>query len=76
MGTEPDIVTRGLEDDLDKKIVIDEINRLEPRDREIMILRYGLLGSDEYTQKEVIPMPIEATCLGNIKIQRKEGKTK
>ena len=30
----------------------------------------------EYTKKEVIPMPIEATCLGNIKIQRKVGKTK
>ena len=33
--------------------MIQEILGLKPRDREIMILRYGLLGSDEYTQKEV-----------------------
>ena len=53
LGTEPDIVTKGLEEDIDKKIVIEEINRLDPRDREIMVLRYGLLGNLEYTQKEV-----------------------
>lgn len=29
------------------------INNLKQRDKEIMVLRYGLLGSDEYTQKEV-----------------------
>ena len=33
--------------------MINEILSLKPRDREIMILRYGLLGNDEYTQKEV-----------------------
>jgi len=53
LGTEPDIVTRGLEDDIDKKIVIDEINRLDPRDREIMVLRYGLVTGEEMTQKDV-----------------------
>ena len=53
LGTDPDIVTRGLEDDIDKKIVIEEINRLEPRDREIMVLRYGLVTGEEKTQKEV-----------------------
>jgi RNA polymerase sporulation-specific sigma factor len=53
LGTEPDIVTRGLEDDIDRKIVIDEINRLDPRDREIMVLRYGLVTGEEMTQKDV-----------------------
>ena len=33
--------------------MIKEILSLKPRDREIMILRYGLLGTDEFTQKEV-----------------------
>lgn len=33
--------------------MIQEILALKPRDREIMILRYGLLGNDEFTQKEV-----------------------
>ena len=53
LGTDPDIVTRGLEDDIDKKIVIEEINRLDPRDREIMVLRYGLVSGEEMTQKDV-----------------------
>ena len=53
LGTEPDIVTKGLEDDIDRKIVIEEINRLDPRDREIMVLRYGLITGEEKTQKEV-----------------------
>ena len=40
LGTDPDIVTRGLEENLNKRIVIDEINKLSPRDREIIVLRY------------------------------------
>lgn len=56
LGTEPDIVTKELEHRLDKKMMLEEINRLNPRDREIMILRYGLMGVDEKTQKEVAEM--------------------
>ena len=33
--------------------MISEIMNLKPRDRDIMILRYGLLNNDELTQKEV-----------------------
>ena len=53
LGTDPDIVTRGLEESLNKRIVIDEINKLPPRDREIIVLRYGLLNGQEMTQKDV-----------------------
>lgn len=53
LGTDPDIVTKELEDDIDRKIVAEEINRLDPRDREIMVLRYGLVTGEEKTQKEV-----------------------
>lgn len=53
LGTDPDIVTRGLEENLNKRIVIDEINKLPPRDREIIVLRYGLLNGQEMTQKDV-----------------------
>lgn len=53
LGTDPDIVTRGLEENLNKRIVIDEINKLSPRDREIIVLRYGLLNGKEMTQKDV-----------------------
>jgi len=53
LGTDPDIVTRGLEEDLNKRIVIDEINKLNTRDREIMVMRYGLVTGEEMTQKDV-----------------------
>jgi len=53
LGTDPDIVTRGLEEDFNKKIVLDEINKLNIRDREIIVMRYGLVTGEEKTQKEV-----------------------
>lgn len=53
LGTEPDVVTKGLEEDLNKKIVIEEINKLAPRDKEIIVMRYGLNNKEEKTQKEV-----------------------
>jgi len=53
IGTDKDIVTKGIEEADDKALMIKEILSLKPRDREIMILRYGLLGHDEFTQKEI-----------------------
>ncbi len=53
LGTDPDIVTKGLEEDLNRRIVLDEINKLNPRDREIIVLRYGLINGEEMTQKDV-----------------------
>ncbi len=53
LGTDKDIVTKGIEEDQNRKIMINEIMRLNPRDRDIIILRYGLLGQNELTQKEV-----------------------
>lgn len=53
LGTDADIVTKGLEEDLNKRIVIDEINKLNVRDREIMVMRYGLVTGEEMTQKDV-----------------------
>lgn len=53
IGTDKDIITKEIEDNDNKEIIINEILKLKDRDREIMLLRYGLLGHDEYTQKEV-----------------------
>ena len=53
LGTDADLVTKGIEEENDKKIMINEVLHLNPRDRDIMILRYGLMGHDELTQKEV-----------------------
>lgn len=53
LGTEADIVTKGLENETDKKILYEELKKLNDRDREIMEFRYGLNGRNELTQKEV-----------------------
>ena len=53
LGTDSDIVTKPLEDEYDKKILKEELEKLEDRDKEIMCLRYGLNGKAELTQKEV-----------------------
>jgi len=53
LGTDPDIVTRGIEEDSDRKLLMNEISKLDPRERDIIILRYGLLGHKEMTQKDV-----------------------
>ena len=53
LGTEADLVTRGLYDALDKHLLYQELAKLEGRDREIIEYRYGLNGKKELTQKEV-----------------------
>ena len=53
IGTDKDLISKNIEDKNDKSIMIKEILNLKPRDRDIMVLRYGLLGNDEFTQKEV-----------------------
>lgn len=53
LGTDKDIVTKGIEEETDRNLMINEVMRLNPRDRDIIILRYGLMGEKELTQKEV-----------------------
>jgi len=53
LGTDKDIVTRGIEEESERKIMMSEISKLDPRDRDIIILRYGLMGHKEMTQKDV-----------------------
>ena len=53
LGTESNIVTKPLEDEIDKKLLYKEIDKLPNRDKKIMTLRYGLYGKEELTQKDV-----------------------
>ena len=53
LGTDADIVTKGLEDETNKELLYEELSKLNARDREIMEFRYGLNGKRELTQKEV-----------------------
>lgn len=53
LGTDPDLVTKELEDNDLKATLMKEINKLPDRDKQIMKLRYGLFGEKEITQKEL-----------------------
>ena len=53
LGTEADMVSRGMEEDAEKQMLFNALRRLNPREQQIMTLRYGLSGRDEMTQKEV-----------------------
>ncbi len=53
LGTDANIVTKPLEDELNRTMMLEEINKLPAREKEIIIMRYGLNGKKEKTQKEV-----------------------
>lgn len=53
LGTEADIVTKRLEEKLDRKMLYQEVAKLKGRDKDIIEYRYGLNGKKEMTQKEV-----------------------
>ncbi|MDO4963680.1 MAG: RNA polymerase sporulation sigma factor SigK [bacterium] len=53
LGTADDLVTRPLEEEIEKKILYEELVKLNDRDKQIMSMRYGLFGKNEMTQKEV-----------------------
>ena len=42
-----------MEDDADRRALHEAVSKLSERDRDIISLRFGLLGRREYTQKEV-----------------------
>ena len=56
LGTEPDLVSRQLDQDVEKQLLYMAIARLTPRERQIISLRYGLMNGKEHTQKEVADM--------------------
>ena len=53
LGTEGDIVMKPIEEDVDRKLLLDAVTKLEPRERVIITMRFGLDGRPERTQKEV-----------------------
>ncbi|MGE5674868.1 MAG: RNA polymerase sporulation sigma factor SigE [Mycobacterium leprae] len=53
MGTENDIIGRGLEEEVDRLLLRKAMTKLTGREKRIMELRFGLKDSRERTQKEV-----------------------
>ena len=53
LGTDEDMILRPLEDDVDLCVLRQALQELPEREREIILMRYGLYGYKELTQKEV-----------------------
>ena len=56
LGTDEDITSRGVEDEVDKKLLKASISKLNSREKNIMELRFGFKTGTEKTQKEVADM--------------------
>ncbi len=53
LGTDEDMILRPLEDDVDLQVLRQALGELSDREREIVVMRFGLEGRKELTQKEV-----------------------
>lgn len=53
LGSDPDIVNRGIEHEDECNLLLTMINKLNAREKQIMEMRFGLGGYKEHTQKEV-----------------------
>lgn len=56
LGTDPDVTSRGIEDEVDKTLLRAAIKKLNSREKNIMELRFGFITGNEKTQKEVADM--------------------
>ncbi len=53
LGTEPDLVSKNIENSVERQLLWNAISKLNKREKEIMQMRFGLMGLQEKTQKEV-----------------------
>lgn len=53
LGTDNDIITKRLEEKVDRKLLVKALQSLNDREKEIMELRFGIAGGKEKTQKDV-----------------------
>ena len=53
LGTDGDTVMRPMEESVERQLLREALLRLPQRERDILVLRYGLGGCQEKTQKEV-----------------------
>jgi len=53
LGTDSDTIMRPMEDDVDKMLLMRALGKLSEREKNIIVMRFGLGGTKELTQKEV-----------------------
>lgn len=58
LGTDSDVIEKPMEEDVERDLLFQAVSKLNPRERSIITMRFGLDGKTERTQKEV------ATLLG------------
>ncbi len=51
--SDPDLVNKDIENELEKRLVLQAVSKLNQRECLIMELRFGLNGRKEHTQKQV-----------------------
>jgi len=56
LGTDSDVVSKGIEDEVDKNLLRGCMQKLNGREKNIMELRFGFKTGNEKTQKEVADM--------------------
>ena len=58
LGTDEDVISKGLEDEVDRRLLRQALGLLSERERSIIELRFGIDRKDgkEFTQKEVADM--------------------
>ncbi|HET7628780.1 MAG TPA: RNA polymerase sporulation sigma factor SigE [Bacillales bacterium] len=56
LGTDNDIITRRIEERVDRKLLKKALKSLNDREKQIMELRFGISGGKEKTQKDVADM--------------------
>ncbi len=56
LGTEPDTVLQNLENEVERELLNNAVDSLCEREKSIMVLRFGLNGNGEKTQKQVADM--------------------
>ena len=71
LGTDYDVTSRRIEDEVDKTLLKASIEKLSKRERNIMELRFGFISGNEKTQKEVADMLRNFTKL-YFKIRKKD----
>ena len=70
LGTEDDVVSKNIENEAEREMLRYAVSQLGAREQEIMQMRFGLLGGQERTQKEVA----EAIGISQSYISRLEKK--
>jgi len=73
LGTDPDVTSRRMEDEVDRKLLKASMEKLNNREKNIMELRFGFVSGNEKTQKEVADMLRNITKL-YIKIRKEDYK--